>query len=71
MGLGVTMPPHHGHGLARGHHFGLVGQPLPSVEPALLLADLLDESEANSLPAFDSVAFDGLPIAITSFLGRR
>ena len=45
-------------------------QPLPSVEPALLLADLLEESDANLLAAFDSAALDGLPIAITSLLGH-
>lgn len=50
---------------------GLDAQPLPRVDPALLLADLLDKSEASVLPAFDSAALDGLPNVITSFLGRR
>lgn len=45
--------------------------PLPRVDPALLLADLLDESEASVLPAFDSAALDGLPNVITSFLERQ
>lgn len=52
----------------RGHRWGWTVQPLPSVEPALLLADLLEESEANVLPALDSAALDGLPISITSSL---
>ena len=36
-------------------------QPLPSVEPALDLADLLDESLPSVFPAFESAAFDGFP----------
>jgi hypothetical protein len=35
---------------------------LAQVDPALLLAALLEESEAKVLPAFDSAAFDGLPM---------
>lgn len=54
-----------------GHHRVVDRQPLPRVDPALLLADLLDESEASALPAFDNAALDGLPIVITSFLGRH
>ena len=54
-----------------GHHRVVDRQPLPRVDPALLLADLLDESEASVLPAFDNAALDGLPIMITSFLGRH
>lgn len=56
---------------AAGHHRVVDPQPLPRVDPALLLADLLDESEASVLPAFDNAAFDGLPIVITSFLRRH
>lgn len=44
-------------------------QPLPRVDPALLFVDFLDESEASLRPAFDNAALEGLPIAITSFLG--
>jgi hypothetical protein len=53
-----------------GHRRVLDRQPLPRVDPALLLADLLDESEASVLPAFDNAALDGLPIVITSFPKR-
>lgn len=35
---------------------------MPRVDPALLLAPLLEESDARVLPAFDSAAFDGLPM---------
>jgi hypothetical protein len=35
-------------------------QLLPRVDPALLLAELLDESEASVRPAFDKAALDGL-----------
>ena len=42
-------------------------QPLPRVEPALLLADLLDASDASVRPALDNAAFEGLPISLTSF----
>ena len=45
-------------------------QPLPRVDPALLLVDLLEESEASLRPACDSAALEGLPIVITSFRGR-
>jgi len=41
-------------------------QPLPRVDPALLLADLLDEPEASVLPAFDRTHLEGLPNVITS-----
>ncbi len=44
----------------------MLAQPLPSVEPALLFADLLDESEDRVRPAFDSAAFDGLLMLLTS-----
>lgn len=44
----------------------LATQPFPSVEPALLLAGLLDELEAKVRPAFESAAFDGLPMLLTS-----
>lgn len=63
------MPPLHPGYAARCGGIVTTVQPLPSVEPALLLADLLEESEANVLPALDSAALDGLPIAITSLLG--
>lgn len=46
-------------------------QPLPRVDPALLFADLLEESEASVLPAFDNAALDGLPMVVTPFLGRH
>jgi hypothetical protein len=45
-----------------------LAQPLPSVEPALLLADLLDELEDRVCPALESADFDGLPILLTSSL---
>jgi hypothetical protein len=46
-------------------HQGVVDrQPLPRVDPALILADLLDDPEASVLPAFDNADLDGLPIVI-------
>lgn len=50
---------------------GLDAQPLPRVDPALLLADLLDEPEANVLPALDNADLEGLPNVITSLPGRQ
>lgn len=46
-----------------------VGQPLPSVDAALLLVDLLDESEASLRPADESAAFEGLPMPSPPPLG--
>ncbi|MFB9953500.1 hypothetical protein [Cellulomonas denverensis] len=43
-------------------------QPLPSVEPAFDFAPLLEPLDASVDPAFDSAAFDGFPIVITSLL---
>ena len=43
-------------------------QPLPSVEPAFDLADLLDESLPSALPAFESAAFDGFPDDFDDFV---
>jgi hypothetical protein len=45
-------------------------QPLPKVEPDLLLVDLLEDSKASLRPAFESAALEGLPIVITSYRGR-
>ena len=43
-------------------------QPLPSVEPAFDLADLLDESLPSVFPAFESAAFDGFPDDFDDFV---
>lgn len=52
-------------GVRRG--IGLFAQPLPSVEPALLLAALLEELDDRVLPAFERADFDGLLMLLTSF----
>jgi hypothetical protein len=50
-----------------GRGIRLFAQPLPSVEPALLLAALLEELDDRVLPAFDRADFDGLLMLLTSF----
>lgn len=50
-----------------GRGIGLFAQPLPSVEPALLLAALLEELDDRVLPAFERADFDGLLMMLTSF----
>lgn len=42
------------------------GHPLPSVEPAFDFAPWLEPLDASVPPAFDSAAFEGFPMVITS-----
>ena len=46
---------------------GLFAQPLPSVDPALLLAALLEELDDRVRPARERADFDGLLMLLTSF----
>lgn len=50
-----------------GRGIRLFAQPLPSVEPALLLAALVEELDDRVLPAFERADFDGLLMLFTSF----
>lgn len=50
-----------------GRGIRLFAQPLPSVEPALLLAALLEELDDRVLPAFKRADLDGLLMLLTSF----